>query len=89
MTTATSLKEYKNIGTTIEKRLNEIGVKTIGDLAQIGAATAYKKIKENYPNQTLSVCYYLYSFQGALMDMHWDDIPTHIKEDLKKQAGIE
>ncbi|MFX3625910.1 MAG: TfoX/Sxy family protein [bacterium] len=87
--TTTTLKQYKNIGATIEKRLNEIGVNSIDDLAKIGAANAYKKIKDNYPDKTLSVCYYLYSFQGALMDMHWDDIPVHIKDDLRKQAGIE
>jgi DNA transformation protein len=84
-----SLKKYKNIGATIEKRLNEIGVNSIDDLAKIGAANAYKKIKENYPDKTLSVCYYLYSFQGALMDMHWDDIPNEIKDDLRKQIGID
>lgn len=84
----TTLKQHKNIGATIEKRLNEVGITTIDDLAQIGAANAYLKIKENYPDKTLSVCYYLYSFQGALMDMHWDDIPTHIKADLRKQIGM-
>ena len=84
----TSLKQYKNIGATIEKRLNEIGVNTIDDLAKVGAANAYIKIKEKYPDKTLSVCYYLYSFQGALMDMHWDDIPQNIKDDLRKQVGM-
>jgi DNA transformation protein len=85
----TSLKQYKNIGATIEKRLNEIGVNTIDDLAKVGAANAYIKIKKKYPDKTLSVCYYLYSFQGALMDMHWDDIPQNIKDDLRKQIGME
>lgn len=88
MTAITTLRKYKNIGATIEKRLNEIGVTTIDDLAQVGAANAYIKIKENYPDKTLSVCYYLYSFQGALMDMHWDDIPQNIKDDLRKQIGM-
>ncbi|WP_197714623.1 TfoX/Sxy family DNA transformation protein [Nitrosomonas supralitoralis] len=44
-------------------------------------------IKERYPNETLPVCYYLYSFEGALTDEHWDEIGEHRKQQFKAQIG--
>ena len=72
------LAELPNIGPTIESRLNEIGVYIRADLERIGAANAYKRICENYPDQTVPVCYYLYSLQGALMGVHWDRVPENV-----------
>ena len=74
------LSELKNIGPTIEKRLNEVGIKSKGDLKRIGPAGAYRKIKQRYPDKTIPVCYYLYSFQGALEGKHWDDISERTKQ---------
>jgi DNA transformation protein len=81
------LKDMPNIGPTIQKRLHEIGIYTKADLAATGAVRAYKMIQNNYPGKTIPVCYYLYSFQGALLNMHWDDLPKKIKDDLRKQVG--
>ena len=39
-------------------------------------------LKEKYPAESLPVCYYLYSFEGALSDKHWDDIGDKRKRDL-------
>ncbi len=78
------LTGLKNIGPTIAKRLHEIGVYTIADLQHVGAAKAYLKIKENYPDKTIPVCYYLYSVEGALLGLHWDAIPEKRKMELLK-----
>jgi DNA transformation protein and related proteins len=80
-------KGIKNIGSTINKRLSEIGVNTLEDLQKIGAAQAYLKIKSHYPDKTLPVCYYLYSLEGALTNLHWDDIPETRKQILLKAIG--
>jgi len=45
------------------------------------------RIKEKHPNETLPVCYYLYSFEGALSDKHWDEISEQIKQQLRAQVG--
>lgn len=76
----------RNIGPTIKKRLNEIGVYTRADLERIGPVKAYQRICQNHPHQTIPVCYYLYSLQGALMDMHWDSLPKNLKDDLVSEA---
>lgn len=82
-----SLKGAKNIGSTIEKRLNEIGIFTLADLAEVTPVRAYQKICEHFPNQTIPVCYNLYSLQGALMDVHWNELPEDLKKELLQQVG--
>lgn len=82
-----NLKGAKNIGTTIEKRLNEIGVFSLTDLAEITPVGAYLLICERNPDKTLPVCYYLYSLQGALLDLHWNEIPYELKKELLKKVG--
>jgi DNA transformation protein len=81
-----SLKGEKNIGATIEKRLNEIGVFSLTDLAQMTPVKAYQSICRQNPDETFPVCYYLYSLQGALLDLHLDDLPTELKTELHKQV---
>jgi DNA transformation protein len=83
---AKSLGELQNIGPTIQDRLEQIGVHTRTDLKKIGAVDAYLRICANYPHQTIPVCYYLYSLQGALMGLHWDDLPERLKDDLLFRA---
>ncbi len=79
------LKNARNIGPTVERHLNQIGVFSLSDLAEIGPVEAYKRIGELQPGKTFPVCYYLYSLQGALLDVHWNDLPGNIKEDLKNR----
>lgn len=81
------LGQLKNIGATIEQRLNEIGVFSRVDLVTLGPVKSYRRIKENYPDKTIPVCYYLYSLQGALNDVHWDALPATVKADLRKQVA--
>jgi len=81
-----NLNGAKNIGATIEKRLNEIGVFSLADLAQMTPVKAYQNICRQNPDKIFPVCYYLYSLQGALLDLHWDDLPAELKSELRKQA---
>jgi len=77
----------KNIGRTIAGRLKEVGIYSEDDLRQVGAVGAHRLIKEKYPNETLAVCYYLYSFEGALTDKHWNELGENRKQELKAQVG--
>lgn len=82
------LSELKNIGPTIEKRLREIGIQSKEDLERIGPAKAYMRIRQKYPDKTIPVCYYLYSFQGALEGKHWDDISEKTKQSLLSKINM-
>ena len=76
------LTDLRKIGKKIAGRLNEIGIFSEGELRLVGSVGAYRLIKERLLNETLPVCYYLYSFEGALTDKHWDDIGEQRKQQL-------
>jgi len=82
-----SLTDLKNIGKKIAERLSEAGIFPEDDLRYVGAVGAHRMIKEKHPNETLPVCYYLYSFEGALSDKHWDEISEQRKQQLRAQVG--
>ena len=81
------LTELKNIGKKIAGRLNEVGIFSEDELSVIGAVEAHSMIKKKHPNETISVCYYLYSFEGALCDKHWNDIGEDKKCELKSKIS--
>jgi DNA transformation protein len=78
-----NLTDLKNIGKTIAGRLNEVGIVSEDDLKLVGFVSAHRLIKERHPSETLAVCYYLYSFEGALTDMHWNEL------DIKKKTATQ
>ena len=81
------LANLKNIGNKIAGRLNEVGIFSEDELRLVGAIEAHRMIKEKYPNEMLPVCYYLYSFEGALIDKHWNEVGEQRKQQLKSQIG--
>lgn len=83
----TILKGLTNIGPTIAARLEAVGVRTVGDLRRIGPARVFQRVKANNPGKSISVCYYLYSLQGALEGKHWDDLTERTKHTLLQKAG--
>ena len=82
-----NLTDLKNIGKKIAGRLYEVGIFSEDDLRRVGAVGAHRMIKERHPDETLPLCYYLYSFEGALTDKHWDEIGEHKKQQLKAPIG--
>ena len=81
------LTNLKNIGNKITGRLNEVGIFTEDDLRLVGPVGAHRLIKKKHPDETLALCYYLYSFEGALTDKHWNEIGEQRKRQLKAQIG--
>jgi DNA transformation protein len=81
-----NLTDLKNIGKTIASRLNEAGILSEADLRRVGPVGAHRMIKQMNPEVTLPVCYYLYAFEGALTDKHWDEIGEARKQQLKAQV---
>jgi DNA transformation protein len=79
------LTELTNIGQKIASRLNAVGIRNEADLRRIGPVEAHRRLEDEFPEETLPVCYYLYSFEGALLDLHWDDIGSERKKQLKEE----
>jgi DNA transformation protein len=83
----TQLKGLKNLGPTIIERLHEVEIYTKEDLGRVGSAAAYVHIRARHPKKTMPVCYYLYSLEGALRGMHWNDVPAQVKQKLLRTVG--
>ncbi len=79
------LTELQNIGKKLAARLNEVGIFSEDELRCVGAVAAHRMLKQTYPNETLPLCYYLYSLEGALLDMHWHAIGEARKAALRNQ----
>jgi len=79
-----TLTYLKNIGDKLSSRLNEVGIYSEDELREIGAVNAHEMIQNRYPEEKLPICYYLYSFDGAISNIHWNDIDSRRKKALKK-----
>jgi DNA transformation protein len=79
------LAAVKNIGAVTAGRLDDVGVRTLDQLEALGPIEAYRRVKAKYPRETTLVC--LYALQGALWDVHWNDLPPEVKAQLKAQVA--
>lgn len=77
------LLQLKNLGVASVNILRAIGIHTYEDLRQVGAVEAYRRIKARDINVSKVM---LYALQGALMDIHWNDLPPDMKTQLVQEA---
>lgn len=77
------LLELKNLGKTSVRWLHAIGVHRRDQLAEKGPVTVYRAVRERgfKANRVL-----LYALQGALMDIHWNELDPELKSELLAQA---
>ncbi|QCQ50866.1 TfoX/Sxy family DNA transformation protein [Bacteroides fragilis] len=68
---------------TFKGLVADLRIFTLADLAETTSVKAFIKIREQHPEKTIPVCYYLYSLEGALLNLHWNDIPSELKKELK------
>lgn len=77
------LLELKNLGMASVNILQAIGVNTYEDLSNMGPVEAYCRIKARGIHVSKVM---LYALQGALMDVHWNDLPPEMKTQLVEEA---
>lgn len=80
-----TLESLKNLGPTSAERLQAVGISTPAQLEQAGPVQAYKRVKEAYPTDTSLIL--LYALQGAIWGIHWNEVPTEVKAQLRAEAG--
>ncbi len=81
-----AIETLTNIGPTIARNLRRIGISTRADLELATPVGVYLHLSASFPDRTWSVCYYLYSLEGALRDKHWDDLGDGVKDKLLQQV---
>ena len=82
-TNDTELMALKNLGMASVNILHAIGIHNYAELADIGAVKAYCKIKAR-DIQVSKVM--LYAIEGALLDVHWNDISIQRKTQLVEEV---
>lgn len=73
----------KNLGMASVNILRAIGINTYDDLSKTGAVEAYCRIKSRGIHVSKVM---LYALQGALMDVHWNDLSPDLKAQLVEEA---
>ncbi len=73
----------KNLGMASVNILHAVGVNTYEDLSKVGAVEAYCRIKARGIHVSKVM---LYALQGALMDVHWNDLSPDLKAQLVAEA---
>ena len=76
------LTKLKNIGEVSEKMLNSIDVYTKKDIEELGPATIYFILKSRGYDVSMNM---VYALQGAIMGLHWNELPNDVKNDLIEQ----
>jgi DNA transformation protein len=75
--------QLKNIGPIGEEMLKEIGIHGYDDLNRVGSVEAYRTLKGLYPGRiSLNA---LYAMEAALWGIHWLELPTEVKDQLKAE----
>ena len=79
----TDLLNLKNLGAASVNILHAIGINSYADLESIGPVEAYRRIKARGIHVSRVM---LYALQGALMDVHWNDLDPDLKHRLIEAA---
>ncbi|QBF28537.1 competence protein TfoX [Pseudomonas tructae] len=76
------LQHLKNLGKTSAQWLHAVGIHSASDLRRLGAVSAYKAVRTRGFRASKVL---LYAIEGALLDVHWNDIPAERKEALNQE----
>jgi hypothetical protein len=75
--------KLRNIGPKSAAWLRQVGLRSLEDLAAIGAVEAYMKVRRAGFKPSLNL---LYSLEGALQDCHWQEGPDARRHELVMSA---
>jgi len=76
------LTSLPNIGPTLAQKLNQIGVTSYDQLAELGSIEAVIRIGQTDPS---ACCNMLYALEGAILGVRWHLIPKDQRGTLKRE----
>lgn len=78
-----ALTELRNIGPVSARWLAAVGVRDRIALEQLGALGAFQRVRKAGLCSSLNL---LYALEGALIDLHWNQLPEPLRRRLKQAA---
>lgn len=76
------LQQLKNLGKTSAQWLHAAGIHSESDLRRLGSVDAYRAVKARGFRASKVL---LYAIEGALLNVHWNELPPAHKADLNQQ----
>lgn len=76
------LQHLKNLGKTSAQWLHAAGIHSANDLRRLGAVSAYQAVRARGFRASKVL---LYAIEGALLDVHWNELPPSHKAELNGQ----
>ncbi|PAU55879.1 competence protein TfoX [Pseudomonas sp. PIC25] len=73
------LQHLKNLGKTSAQWLHAVGIHNASDLRRLGSVGAYRAVRARGFRASKVL---LYAIEGALLDVHWNDLPPAHKAAL-------
>jgi DNA transformation protein and related proteins len=80
---STTAPKLRNIGPKSAAWLRQVGLRSLEDVAAIGAVDAFMKVRRAGFKPSLNL---LYSLEGALKDCHWQEVPEARRTELVQAA---
>jgi hypothetical protein len=80
---STPAPKLRNIGPKSAAWLRQVGLRSLEDVAAIGAVDAFMKVRRAGFKPSLNL---LYSLEGALQDCHWQEVPESRRTELVQAA---
>lgn len=74
------LSKLPNIGTVVEKLLNEVGIETVDELEELGSKKAFLRIRMIDSSACINM---LCGLEGAIRRIRWHNLDEGTKKDLK------
>ncbi|VXD02310.1 Competence protein TfoX [Pseudomonas sp. 8Z] len=76
------LQCLKNLGKTSAQWLHAVGIHNASDLRRYGAVGAYQAVRARGFRASKVL---LYAIEGALLDVHWSELPNTHKAELNER----
>ncbi|MBD1553736.1 TfoX/Sxy family protein [Pseudomonas typographi] len=76
------LLHLRNLGKTSARWLHACGIHSAADLRRLGAVAAYRAVRTRGFKASKVL---LYAIEGALLDVHWSEVPAERKNLLNEQ----
>ncbi len=76
------LQHLRNLGKTSAQWLHAVGIHSANDLRRLGSVDAYRAVRARGFRASKVL---LYAIEGALLDVHWNELPPGLKAQLNGQ----
>lgn len=76
-------EKLRNIGPKSAAWLRQVGLRTREDLEAAGPLDAYMRVRRAGFRPSLNL---LYALEGALLDIHWQEVPDERRKELVEAA---